>query len=84
MDKAKIEAYQAISIIESQLKFLDKSECFQINENLQRDNIICTTETDRNSLIHKSEEELLYLQSLPSKEKSIEVKLMPKNQIDIK
>ncbi|CAF2742055.1 unnamed protein product [Rotaria sp. Silwood2] len=73
LDKAKTDAHQSISIIESQLKFLDKAECLHVNENFSRENIICTSETDRTTLARIAEEELMYLQKLPSKEKSIEI-----------
>ncbi|CAF3707789.1 unnamed protein product [Rotaria sp. Silwood1] len=73
LDKAKTDAHQAISIIESQLKFLDKAECLHVNENLTQENIICTSETDRTNLARIAEEELMYLQKLPPKEKSIEI-----------
>ncbi|CAF1655211.1 unnamed protein product [Rotaria magnacalcarata] len=72
-DKAKAEAHQAISIIESQLKFLDKAECLHVDENLRRENMICTSEIDRSNRVRMAEEELMYLQNLPSKEKSTEI-----------
>lgn len=70
MDKAKIEAQQAISIIESQLKFLDKADCIHVNEDLKRENLKCTSQTDRT---RAAEQELVYLQTLSSKEKTLEV-----------
>jgi len=73
MDKAKSEARQAISIIEAQLKFLDKAECLHIDEDVTRENLICTSEMDRTALARIAEEELMYLQKLPPKEKSMEV-----------
>lgn len=73
MDKAKTEAYQAISIIESQLKYLDKAECLRANNKISQENPLCTLEMDRTTLIHIAEQELHYLQKLPSKEKSMEV-----------
>ncbi len=73
MDKAKIEAHQAISIIESQLKFRDKAECLHVDEKLTREYITCTPEMNRTTLARIAEEELMYLQKLPPKEKSIEV-----------
>ncbi|CAF1007480.1 unnamed protein product [Rotaria sordida] len=73
LDKAKTDAHQAISIIESQLKFLDKAECLRVDENRTRENMMCTSETDRTTLARIAEEELMYLQKLPSKEKSIEI-----------
>ncbi|CAF2973746.1 unnamed protein product [Rotaria socialis] len=72
-DKAKAEAHQAISIIESQLKFLDKAECLHVDGNLKRENMICTSEIDRSNRVRMAEEELMYLQKLPSKEKSTEI-----------
>jgi hypothetical protein len=77
LNKAKIEAHQAISIVESQLKFLDKAECLDGNENTVRERLTCTSEMDRTTLIRIAEEELIYLQKLPSKEKSIEVQKYP-------
>jgi hypothetical protein len=73
LDKAKIEARQAISIVESKLKFLDKSECFHRDEKLIQKHLTCTPEMNRTTLIRIAEQELMYLQKLPSKEKSIEV-----------
>jgi len=68
LSKAKIEAQQTISILESQLRFLDKAECFHVDDkNILYD---CTT-TD--SLRTIAEKELAYLQNLPTKENSIEV-----------
>ena len=74
MKKAKIEAHQAISIIESHLKFLDKAECFYAEKKpTTRKHLTCSSEMDRATLTHIAEEELMYLQKIPSKEKSVEV-----------
>jgi hypothetical protein len=73
LTKAKTEARQAITIVESQLKFLDKSECLHRDENTPREHMICPSDIDRNILAHIAEEELMYLQKLPSKETSMEV-----------
>ncbi|UJR31869.1 hypothetical protein I4U23_019343 [Adineta vaga] len=73
LDKAKIEARQAISIVEAQLKFLDKAECLHINNEMMQKNLFCTSDTDRTTLIRIAEEELIHLQKLPSKEKSMEI-----------
>jgi hypothetical protein len=73
LDKAKIEAHQTISIIESQLKCLDKAECLHNNEKITRKHLTCTPDMDRKTLVRIAEEELMYLQKLSSKEKSIEV-----------
>jgi hypothetical protein len=75
LEKAKTEARQAISIVESQLKFLGKAECLQTNDGIARENLLCTAGMDRATLTHIAEQELTYLQKLPSKEKSMEVNL---------
>lgn len=74
MNKAKAEARQTISIVESQLKFLDKAECLHNKKNLTRKHIKCTPEMDRTTLARIAEKELIYIQNLPAKENSIEVK----------
>ena len=68
-----MEARQAISIVESQLKFLDKAECLPVKDETTRENLLCTDGMDRATLIHVAEQELTYLQKLPPKEKSMEV-----------
>jgi hypothetical protein len=73
LNKAKIEARQTISIVESQLKFLDKSECFYLDEKMIQKYITCTPEMDQTTLVRIAEQELMYLQQLSSKENSIEV-----------
>ncbi|CAF0877752.1 unnamed protein product [Adineta ricciae] len=73
LDKAKMEAHKAISIVESQLKYLDKAECLRSNEKISQDNPLCTSEMDRTTLIHIAEQELICLQKLPSKQKSMEI-----------
>ncbi|CAF0877773.1 unnamed protein product [Adineta ricciae] len=70
LDKAKMEAHKAISIVESQLKYLDKAECLRSNEKISQDNPLCTSEMDRTTLIHIAEQELICLQKLPSKQKN--------------
>lgn len=74
MSKAKIEARQAISIIESQLKFLDQAECFDKNRSTTRVELNCSTDFDRSTLFRMSEDELKYLQELSTKENAMEVK----------
>ncbi|CAF1051525.1 unnamed protein product [Adineta ricciae] len=73
LDKAKMEAYHAISIVESQLKYLDKAECLRPNDKISQDNPLCTSGMDRTALIYIAEQELIYLQKLPSKQKSMEI-----------
>lgn len=74
LDRAKTEARQAISIVESQLKFLDQAECLQRNETSARVDLVCSSNLDRASQIRIADEELKYLQQLSSKEKTMEVK----------
>lgn len=74
LDKAKIEARRTITIVEAQLRFLDKAECLREEDQTSRENLLCTADMDRASLIRTVEQELAYLQKLPPKEKSMEVR----------
>ncbi|CAF1042342.1 unnamed protein product [Adineta steineri] len=73
LNKAKIEAYRAISIVEAQLKFFDKAECVHNDQLVNRENLICTSKMDRTTLVRMVEEELMYLHKLSSKEKNMEI-----------
>ncbi|CAF0937338.1 unnamed protein product [Didymodactylos carnosus] len=73
LQKAKEEARQAIFITEAQLKFLDKAECLHVDEQKVRSYLNCLPGMDRLTLIRFAEEELMHLQKLSSKEKSMEI-----------
>ena len=74
MTKAKIEARQAIQLVESQLKFLNQAECFNANVQMKKQNLYCSINFNSKEFFDKVEEELKYLENLPPKEKNIEVR----------
>lgn len=74
LTRAKHEARQAISILESQLKFLDHSDCFQAKKANIRQDFHCSTSTiDRSTLTRLAEEELIYLENFSSEQATVEV-----------
>jgi hypothetical protein len=77
LEKAKIEAQRAIVLLEPQLKFREQNQCLSKNKmntasttQLPND---CSFALDRDVFLPMVEAELKYLQSLSTREKSIEV-----------
>lgn len=73
MSKAQVECAQAISTIESQLKFLDQAECFDAKEKKRRVEMICSSDLDRTEILRRAEEELKSLENVSIEENTLEV-----------